>query len=439
MRVSDIGFRAVLWALLLAVSPSPAQEQGDAGYTPAKENLEARQWFQDAKFGLFVHWGVYSVLGRGEWVMNQEKIPIAEYEKLPPQFNPAKFDPEEWCRMVKDAGMKYITITSKHHDGFAMFKNAAGNYNIVDRTPYKKDVLKMLADACARHGLTLFFYHSQLDWHNPDYFPRGGTGGSYIGRPESGDWYKYLYYMDAQLAELCSNYGSIGGIWFDGMWDKPNADWRLGQTFRLIHRLQPQALIGNNHHRKPFPGEDFQMFEKGLPGQDPFSADKSVSTLPLETCETINNSWGYNAGDKNYKSVRDLVRYLVQAAGNNANFLLNVGPMPDGIIQPEFREHLAGMGKWLRANGEAVYGTRGGPVPPQSWGVTTRKGNTVYLHILSDTEKTVAIPDFGREVNGARLLSGAAVQFAQTKLGTIVKLPETGRDEYDTIVALTVK
>lgn len=181
------------------------------------------------------------------------------------------------------------------------------------------------------------------------------------------------------------------------------------------------------------------MFEKGLPGQDPFSADKSVSVLPLETCETINDSWGYNSGDKNFKSVGDLVRYLVKAAGNNANFLLNVGPMSDGTIQPEFRERLAGMGKWLRANGEAVYGTRGGPVPPQPWGVTTRKGNTVYLHILSDKEKAVAVPDFGREVNGARLLSGAAVQFAQTKLGTIVKLPETGRDEYDTIVALTVK
>jgi alpha-L-fucosidase len=297
----------------------------------------------------------------------------------------------------------------------------------------------MLADECQKQGIKLAFYHSQLDWHHPDYFPLGRTGHT-AGRPPGGNWYKYLDYMDAQLTELLTNYGPIGGIWFDGMWDKPDADWRLGKTFKMIHRLQPQALIGNNHHRKPYPGEDFQMFEKGLPGQDPFSSDKSISALPLETCETINNAWGYNAGDKNFKSVRDLVRYLVQAAGNNANFLLNVGPMPDGAIQPEFRERLAGMGKWLRANGEAVYGTRGGPVPPQSWGVTTRKGDTVYLHVLSPAEKVVALPDFGKKIVGARLLlGGAKVEFAATGLGTIVKLPETGRDEYDTVVVLTVK
>jgi alpha-L-fucosidase len=423
-----------------AVAPAvSAEEQGDVGYVPAKENLAARGWFQDARFGLFIHWGVYCLLAKGEWVMYQDRIPIVEYEKLPPKFNPVKFDPDEWCRMVKDAGMKYITITSKHHDGFAMFDSKTSDYDIVDRTPFKKDVLKMLADACQRNGIKLFFYHSQLDWHNTDYFPRGRTG-EYSGRHDSGDWYKYLDYMDSQLTDLCTNYGKIGGIWFDGMWDKPDADWRLGKTFKMIHRLQPQALIGNNHHRKPYPGEDFQMFEKGLPGQDPFSSDKSISALPLETCETINNAWGYNASDKNFKSVRDLVRYLVQAAGNNANFLLNVGPMPDGTIQPEFRERLAGMGKWLRANGEAVYGTRGGPVPPQSWGVTTRKGDTVYLHVLSPAEKVVALPDFGKKIVGARLLlGGAKVEFAATGLGTIVKLPETGRDEYDTVVVLTVK
>jgi alpha-L-fucosidase len=413
-------------------------EEGDVGYTPSQSNLEARAWFQDAKFGLFVHWGVYCLLAKGEWVMNQDKISVAEYEKLPPQFNPVNFDPDGWCRMVKDAGMRYITITSKHHDGFAMFGSKLSDYNIVDRTPYKKDVLKMLADACERNGIKLFFYHSQLDWHNLNYFPRGRTGLD-SGRPESGDWYKYLDYMDSQLRELCTNYGKIGGIWFDGMWDKPEADWRLGKTFKMIHQLQPQSMIGNNHHRAPYPGEDFQMFEKGLPGQDPFSRDKSVSALPLETCETMNNSWGYNKSDKNFKSTRDLIQYLVKAAGNNANFLLNVGPMPDGAIQPEFKQHLAEMGAWMRANGVSVYGTRGGPVPPQSWGVTTQKAGTVYLHILSSSEKAVAVPDLGKKITGAALLNGAKVEFALTGLGTIVKLPDSGKDPNDTVVALRVK
>ncbi len=415
-----------------------AEEQGDVGYAPTKENLESRQWFQDAKFGLFVHWGVYCLLAKGEWVMNQDKMPIAEYEKLPPKFNPTKFDPDEWCRMVKDAGMKYITITSKHHDGFAMFDSKTSDYDVVDRTPYKKDVLKMLADACQRNGIKLFFYHSQLDWHNTDYYPRGRTGEN-SGRPDSGDWYKYLDYMDSQLAELCTNYGRIGGIWFDGMWDKPDADWRLAKTFKLIHSLQPQAMIGNNHHRTPYPGEDYQMFEKGLPGQDPFSKDKSVSVLPLETCETMNNSWGYNSSDKNFKSPRDLVQYLVKAAGNNANFLLNVGPMPDGTIQPEFVERLAAMGKWLRANGESVYGTRGGPVTPKSWGVTTVKGNTVYVHVLTDADRAIVLPDFGKKIISVRMLSGGRVEFAATKLGTVIKLPDTGLDPFDTVIAVDVR
>ncbi len=432
-------FGAALCVIVVAAGSAIAAEQGDAGYRPTPENLQSRTWFQDAKFGLFIHWGVYSLLEKGEWVMNNDKIPVAEYEKLPPKFNPVNFDPDEWCRMAKDAGMKYITITSKHHDGFAMFDSKVSGYDIVDRTPYRKDVLKMLADACERNGLKLFFYHSQLDWHHPDYFPRGRTGQS-SGRPDSGEWYKYLDYMDTQLRELCTGYGKIGGIWFDGMWDKPDADWRLGQTYRLIHQLQPQALVGSNHHRTPYPGEDFQMFEKGLPGKDPFSDNAEISTaIPLETCETMNNSWGYNASDKNFKSTKDLVQYLVKAAGNDANFLLNVGPKPDGTIQPEFRKHLAEMGAWLKVNGEAVYGTRGGPVPPQSWGVTTRKGNAVYLHVLADTDPVIAVPDFGKKVQGAKLLGGAKVEFTSTSMGTLVKLPREGRDQYDTVVVLTVR
>ena len=424
---------AIILSLIL-IAPSLAQNTGIPGYTPTPENLSSREWFRDARFGLFIHWGVYSVLEKGEWVMNQDKMTITEYEKLPPQFNPTAFDPDAWCQMAVDAGMKYITITSKHHDGFAMWDSKVSGYDVVDSTPYGRDILKQLADACQRHGLKLFFYHSQLDWHHPDYFPRGRTGQT-AGRPDSGDWNKYLDYMDAQLAELLTGYGPVAGIWFDGMWDKPDADWRLGTTYKLIHDLQPAALVGSNHHRAPFAGEDYQMFEKGLPGRDPYG-DGSVSALPLETCETINNSWGYNASDSSQKSVAELIHYLVQAAGNDANFLLNVGPRPDGTIQNAFRERLAEMGAWLRENGEAIYGTRGGPVPPRSWGVTTRNGDTVYVHVMSDTDTEIVLPLLERPVRSARLLHGGPVTFETTSLGTIIRLPETGRDDYDTIIAL---
>ena len=201
--------------ILFISTISAAQEN----YIPSKENLEARKWFQEAKFGLFVHWGVYSVLGDGEWVMHQQNISINEYEKLPGFFNPTGFDAEKWVLMAKDAGMKYITITSRHHDGFSMFNSKASDYNIVKKTPYGKDPLKMLADACKKHNIKLFFYYSQLDWNRADYFPRGRTGNGIEGRKE-GDWNDYIAFMKAQLTELLTNYGEIGGIWFDGEWDQ---------------------------------------------------------------------------------------------------------------------------------------------------------------------------------------------------------------------------
>jgi len=193
-------------------------------------------------------------------------------------------------------------------------------------------------------------------------------------------------------------------------------------------------MIGSNHHIKPFPGEDFQMFEKGLPGKSPHSTDHTISSLPLETCETINNAWGYNENDKRFKSVKELIRYLVKAAGNNANFLLNVGPKPDGTIQPEFKERLAEMGKWLRKNGESIYGTRGGPIPQQSWGVATQKNNVVYLHVLADTDPVIAVPAIGKNIKNAALLNGTPVEFSKTDFGTIMKIPEKHRDPFDTVI-----
>jgi len=408
------------------------------GYRPSAANLVAREWFQDARFGLFVHWGVYSVLADGEWVMNNRRIPVADYEKLPAQFNPVAFDPAEWVALAKAAGMKYITITSKHHDGFAMFDSKVSDYNIVARTPYKKDVLKALAEECRKQGVKLFFYYSQLDWHHPDYFPRGRTGRD-AGRPEQGEWSRYIEYMNGQLRELLTNYGEIGGIWFDGWWDQPDAPWRLDATYSLIHQLQPQALIGANHHRRPFAGEDFQMFAKDLPGgrTAEFNKDSEIGDLPLETCETMNGAWGFNITDRRYKSTRDLIHYLVRAAGSNANFLLNVGPMPNGRIQPEFVTRLREIGTWLAKNGEAIYGTRGGPIAPHAWGVTTRKGNRVYIHVLDAPDRALLLPPPGGKVRAARFLgTGRAAAFSEHDFGVVVTLPKDAVDPIDTIVVL---
>jgi alpha-L-fucosidase len=441
MRVRRFRTGLVCFAVLavgFVVTPLFACAFAQEPYQPSRQNLEARRWFQDAKFGMFIHWGVYSVLGDGEWVMNNKKIPVSEYEKLPPQFNPVNFNAAEWVALAKAAGMKYITITSKHHDGFAMFGSHVSDYNIVDRTPYHKDVIKMLADECHRQGVKLFFYHSELDWHNPNYYPRGRTGRD-AGRPESGDWQKYLDYMNGQLRELLTNYGEIGGIWFDGWWDRPDADWQLDRTYSLIHSLQPQALVGNNHHRRPFGGEDFQMFEKDLPGKHTaeFNKDSEVGSLPLETCETMNRSWGYNQNDKNFKSTRQLVQYLVNAAGANANFLLNIGPKPDGTIQPEFVSGLKDMGRWLAKNGEAIYGTRGGPITPRPWGVTTEKENKIYVHILDWQDPAILLPRLPRKiVTGHFLKDGSKAQFTEHDLGVLVRIPQSAVDEYDTILVL---
>ena len=417
----------------------PAHIPAQSFERPGDPNLRARRWFQDAKFGLFIHWGVYSTLGDGEWVMNNRKIPITDYEKLPSQFNPIAFDPAEWVALAKAAGMKYITITSKHHDGFAMFDSKVSGYDIVERTPYKKDVLKMLSDECHRQGIKLFFYYSQLDWHHPDYFPRGFTGRD-AGRPDKGDWPKYIDYMNAQLRELLTGYGEVGGIWFDGWWDRPEADWRLEETYKLIHDLQPSALIGSNHHRRPLPGEDFQMFEKDLPGANTagFNKDSEIGNLPLETCETMNNSWGFNITDRKYKSTRELIQYLARAAGNNANFLLNVGPMPNGKIQPEFVTRLREVGKWIEKNGEAIYGTRGGPVSPRLWGVTTQKEKSVYVHVLDwNFSDSLWLPLPARVRSAKFLKDGSKAEFVQAGNGVLLNaIPKSAVDEYDTVVVL---
>jgi alpha-L-fucosidase len=421
--------------MLLAISVCAATASSQT-YQPSESNLKARQWFQDAKFGMFIHWGVYSVPADGEWYMELKKVPVVEYEKFAPQFNPTQFSAAEIVALAKSAGMRYITITSKHHDGFAMFATKQNKWNIVDATPYAKDPLKQLADECRKQGIKLFFYHSQLDWHNPDYFPLGRTGHS-AGRVDGGDFNRYVQFMDAQLTELLTQYGDVAGIWFDGMWDKPDADWHLQRTYALIHKLQPAALVGSNHHHTPYDGEDFQMFEKDLPGSNTAGFNQtSISALPLETCETVNGAWGYNRNDKNFKSVPNLIHYLVRAAGANANFLLNIGPMPTGQVQPEFVERLQAIGQWMGKNGETIYATRGGPITPRSWGVSTQKGNTIYLHILDWKDEYLALPELPGVKEPRRFGSNVKLDLQKLNGGMLLHLPPDVRDPIDTIVVL---
>ena len=425
---------------------------GQEKYIPTKENLEAREWFQDARFGLFIHWGVYSVLGDGEWVMNNQNISIKEYEKLSTFFNPVYFNAEEWVLMAKNAGMKYITITSRHHDGFSMFDSKASDYNIVDRTPYGKDVLKMLAEACRKHDIKLFFYYSQLDWYRDDYFPRGRTGTGIEGRGE-GNWNDYIDFMKAQLTELLTNYGEIGGIWFDGEWDQIKwdgkrfgtkiMDFKLDEVYKLIHDLQPQALIGSNHHLAPNPGEDFQMFEKDLPGRSTKSfATKSedIGNLPLEVCETINGSWGFNLKDRKHKSKKDLVQYLVKAAGYDSNLLLNVGPMPNGRIQKEHIKSLKEVGNWVNVYGKTIYGTRRGPIDPTDEIASTQIDNTVYIHLLNNSKKTYFIENFNPKIKDFKYFdSNQKVSYEKTNSGLIINVDQDKLDLIDTILVLNIK
>lgn len=422
----DLGMPFLLALLLLVVLPGTAQPQ--AGTDP-------RETYRGWKVGLFVHWGVYSALMDGEWVMNNRSITAAEYERIPPTFDPTGFDPGAWVRLAKLAGLRYITMTAKHHDGFAMWDSRVTDWNVVDRTPWRKDAVALLAEACRAEGMPLFLYYSQLDWHHPDYFPRGGTGRG-TGRPDGGEWNRYLDFADAQLRELLTNYGPVAGVWLDGLWDRESAEWRLPQTYRMIRELQPQALIASNHNGPPHPGEDLITFERQIVR----SSIPAGNTLPLEISEKINDTWGYRLWDTAYKSSADLIRGAVRAAGQDANYLINVGPMPDGSIQPEFVDRLTALGGWLRGHGESIYETRGGPVSPRPWGVTTRHGNTVYVHILEWGDPLLALPPLpGRVVSARRLVGGDAVPVTETGAGVTLALPARRAGEVDLVVKLLLE
>ncbi len=385
--------------------------------------------------------------------MNNQNISIPAYEKLPSFFNPLQYDPVAWAKLAKEAGMKYITITSRHHDGFSMFDTKASDYNVVKSSPYGKDILKSLAEACRQEGIKLFFYYSLLDWHSDDYYPRGRTGTGIPGRSKSGDWDSYIGFMKEQLTELLTNYGEIGGIWFDGHWDQVawdgkeygdlKVDWHYEELYSLIHELQPQCLIGNNHHLAPIPGEDFQMFEKDLPGRNTTgwgTSEDHIGELPREVCETINGSWGFNLQDDKHKSDKELIRYLISAAGYGSNLLLNVGPMPNGEIQPEHASSLRNIGAWLEKYGNTIYGTRQGPVPPNDDMVSTQKADTVFLHLLNADKRSFLIPDFEGVIRSMTFeSSGKKVNYLVNEFGLVFSIPDEEIKEVDTIIRMVLR
>lgn len=435
--------------LLLAGFLLFAGASNSQSYTPSKENLAARQNFQDMKFGMFIHWGASSVLGAGEWVMNNRNIRVDEYSNLIHVFNPLDFDAKQWVAEAKNAGMQYITFITRHHDGFSNWDTKQSDWKITN-TPYGKDALKQLAEECHKQGIKLFCYYSLLDWYRSDYQYETGKTGHGTGRTAKSNWNSYLNFMKAQLTELLTNYGEISGIWFDGHWDQLDNDrdkslqskvnWRYEEIYSLIHKLQPQCLISNNHHLTPIPGEDFQAFEKDLPGHNTTGfGGAGISELPLETCETMNDSWGYNMTDRKFKSVPALIRYMVNAAGRNANFLLNVGPMPNGKIQREFMDTLAALGKWLQQYGSSIYGTRGDIIPVQEWGVVTAKDNTWFAHVLNNPlQPYIFIPQVKEKIVSAMLLKDKRVlQFKQQAEGVFVYLTGEQTGDIDMVIQLT--
>src|ERR1700730_17817523 len=421
-----------------------------SAYIPPAENLRARQWFDSARFVMFIHWGASSVLGSAEWVMNNRNITVPAYTRLLHIFNPIDFDAKQWVSTAKNAGMQYITLITRHHDGFSNWDTKASDWKITN-TAFKRDAVKEIADECHRQGIKLFCYYSLLDWYRSDYQYETGRTGKGTGRTQKSNWNSYINFMKQQLTELLTNYGEIAGIWFDGHWDQlendqnkrgiSKVDWHYDEIYSLIHRLQPQCLIGNNHHLSPIPGEDFQMFEKDLPGGNStgFGGQEVSSKLPLETCETLNDSWGFNITDQNYKSIKELIHYLVKDAGYGANFLLNIGPMPNGQIQPEFTERLKAVGDWLKVFGASIYGTKAGFIKPQYWGAVTEKGNQVYLHLFNWPGEKFMLKIPYRVKTARVFVNKTPVAFQNLNDNYVVlDLKNVKQDEIDTLIELEV-
>ncbi len=400
-----------LWMLHAAESGNPSMP------APYPERM---QWWGEARFGLFIHWGPVSLKGAEiSWSRGGERrgygshgnqIPADIYDGLYKEFNPVKFSAREWAAIARAAGMKYLVFTSRHHDGFSMFDTRASDYRITSPlSPFRRDVVGEIADACHRAGLRFGLYYSQPDWHNPDAFTPGRHG-------------RYLAYLKQQVTELCSNYGRLDIFWFDGL-GKPASDYDGEALVKIIRGLQPGIIINN---RTGLP-EDHDTPEQRV--------GKYQDDRPWESCITIGRQWAWKPDDE-IKSLAECLQTLILCAGGDGNLLLNVGPMPDGRIEPRQVERLKEMGVWLAKNGDSIYGTRGGPWKPGKDVASTRKGNLVFLHVLRWDGESIVLPDIPRKVKRASLIGGSTVKVRQGAGDIIVSVPPAARDAVDTIIRL---
>ncbi|MGO9241998.1 MAG: alpha-L-fucosidase [Bryobacteraceae bacterium] len=424
-----------------------------AGANPDTQAAERLRRFNDYKFGMFIHWGPYSLASvEASWpimVPAPGGISEADYRALARSFNPAQFDPVALVRLAKAAGQRYMVITTKHHDGFCMFDSSYTD-NKITNTPYKKDVVAQLAEAARAEGMPLGFYYSPPDMTHPAYRDTSKpASANWHGQPTRPEWPLYLSYMELQLRELLTRYGNVFVVWFDGLDHQEKYD---GLRFHnLIHELQPMTLINN---RIGLTGDFLtpeQRLPKGIPTkgakvQDVDPEDHGlVSTAPTpeefqpwETCMTINDTWAYNKHDRHFKSTAELVRALIDAASKGGNFLLNVGPTPDGTIQPEFEERLRQIGAWLRANGEAIYGTTYGPLQDLPFGRSTAKGDTVYLHVFEMPKETLEVT--GLHARSVTLLAARkALQFTQAGDRLAIRVADIAADPYATVIAVKTR
>jgi len=386
-----------------------------AGETP--QNAERLKWWREARFGMFIHWGPVSLKGTEIGWSRGAQVPIEEYDSLYKQFNPAKFNADEWASVAKAAGMKYVIFTSKHHDGFCMWNTRQTGFNIMN-SPFKRDVLKELAAACRRQGLAFGTYYSVCDWHHPD-FPLGSPGGK--TKKSNPNLEAYTEYLKRQVSELIRDYGPLCTMWFDV---PQGFDAARGQgVIDFVRSLQPDILI-NNRCRNP---GDFDTPEQRIGG---FNLDR-----PWETCMTINSQWAWKPDDPP-KSLKQCLRALLGSAAGDGNLLFNVGPNSAGEIEPEQVQRLKEMGQWLARYGESVYGTRGGPFKPTASILSTRKGNAVYLHVLQWTDDEINLPLLPRKIKAGTLLTGGRVQVRQAEGRLAIRVPRQYRQDIDTLVKL---
>ena len=410
------------------------------------------EWWREARFGMFIHWGLYSIPAgawedkttHGEWIRQTAQIPIEVYDQFIGEFNPLKFDADEWVRMAKAAGMKYIVLTSKHHDGFCLFNSNYTDFDIMN-TPFKRDVLKELADACRDQGIKLCWYHSIMDWHHPDYLPRR----SWEDRSADGaELDRYITYMKNQLKELVTNYGDIGVLWFDGEWEDT---WHHGygqDLYDYVRSLQPSIIINNRVDvgrsgmqgltKKGSYAGDFGTPEQEIP-------PTGIPGVDWETCMTMNDHWGYNKNDNNWKSDVDLIRKLADIASKGGNFLLNVGPTAEGLFPQPSIDRLHAIGRWMQVNGVAIYGTSASPFKDLSWGRCTQKsikGNTrLYLHVFSwPADGQLVVPGIYNNPGDAFLLAAPTKKLAvhRKEDALVINLPESAPDLINSVVVLDV-